>query len=268
MTHFKTIWPDFLIFIYIIYIYIIYTYMHHMHTYVPLKRCMYTSTLINTCVTSTTKNISEDSCTTYTYMHHQEHMSWYMHHKHIHAPHTHTCTTKYHRKIRYAYLTLPLYSMKDQIKMRDFCWITCFYGISVKCAVHFSEMRSSVKCAVHFSEMHNAFQWNAQGISVCISLKCSNSLKCVAHFNEMRSVFWWAFGFPPSIGLSIYERPIIVLIKIICSHSTWNCVYRYLKTWHVPCETLGTCHLFRRTHKTNKGMCNLKKSSSHGVWTL
>ena len=102
MTHFKTIWPDFFIFIYIIYIYIIYRYIHHMNMYVPLKRCMYTCTIINTCVTSTTKNISEDSCTTYTYMHHQEHISGYMHHIHIHALHTHTCTTKYHKKIRYA----------------------------------------------------------------------------------------------------------------------------------------------------------------------
>ena len=88
--------------IYIIYIYIIYIYMHHMQTYVPLKTCMYTCTIINICVTSTTKNICEDSCTTYTYMHHQEHMSGYMHHIHIHAPHTHTCTAKYHQKIRYA----------------------------------------------------------------------------------------------------------------------------------------------------------------------
>ena len=57
-----------------------------MHTCVPLKRCMYTCTIINTCVTSTTKNICEDSCTTYIHMYHI----------HIHALpkniHQHTCT--------------------------------------------------------------------------------------------------------------------------------------------------------------------------------
>ena len=227
MTHFKTIWPDFCIFIYIIYIYIIYTYMHHMHTYVPLKRCMYTCTIINTCVTSTTKNISEDSCTTYTYMHHQEHMSGYMH------PQTHTCTTytyMHHQippenKICLVDLTSVLYERPNQNErfLLNNMFFSAFHWnaqcISLKCAMHFSEMHSSVKCAVHFTEMpklaemHWTFQWNAQRISV----------KCTVHFSvhftempklaEMRCAFQWnalhfsaifdeLLGFPPSIGLS------------------------------------------------------------------
>ena len=74
------------VYVYIMYICIICTYMHHIHTCVPLKKCMYTWTIINTCVTSTTKNICEDSCTTYIHMYHI----------HIHALpkniHQHTCT--------------------------------------------------------------------------------------------------------------------------------------------------------------------------------
>ena len=44
----------------------------------------------------------------------------------IHALFTHTCTTKYHQNIRYTLLAFPLYSMKDQVKMRHLCWISCF----------------------------------------------------------------------------------------------------------------------------------------------
>ena len=44
----------------------------------------------------------------------------------IHAPFTHTCTTKYHQNIIYTQLAFPVYSMKDQVKMRDLCWISCF----------------------------------------------------------------------------------------------------------------------------------------------
>ena len=203
MTHFKTIWPDFCIFIYIIYIYIIYTYMHHMHTYVPLKRCMYTCTIINTCVTSTTKNISEDSCTTYTYMHHQEHMSGYMHHIHIHAPHTHTCTTYtylHHQippenKICLVDLTSVLYERPNQNER--FLLNNMFFG-----AFHWNAQCFSVKCAVYeihkLTEMHCAFHWNVQTPWKVQRI----SLKCAVLFSNIS----WAFGFPPSIGLS-YERP-------------------------------------------------------------
>ena len=81
-------------------------------------------------------------CTIYTYMHHQTHMCAYMHHIHIHAPYTHTCTTythvhhmhhwthmctsKHYQKLKYTKLVFPLHSMKDQSKMKDLCWISCF----------------------------------------------------------------------------------------------------------------------------------------------
>ena len=49
----------------------------------------------------------------------------------IHAPFTHTCTTNLPQNIRYTWLTFPLYYMKDQVKMRHLCWISCFCGFQV-----------------------------------------------------------------------------------------------------------------------------------------
>ena len=49
----------------------------------------------------------------------QVNMCVYMYHLYIHAP-PHT------NKKWYTYLAFPLYSMKDQVKMRDLCWISCF----------------------------------------------------------------------------------------------------------------------------------------------
>ena len=53
--------------------------------------------------TNKTRSICVYTCTIYTYMHHQ-------------IP----------PDIRYTYLAFPLYSMKNQVKMRDLCWIRCF----------------------------------------------------------------------------------------------------------------------------------------------
>ena len=92
--------------------------------------------------------------------------------------------------------------MKDQIKMRDFCWITCIlvHFSEMHCAFHWNLLRISLKCAVHFtahftahfSVIRCAFHWNPLRISV----KCAStwnaqriSVKCAADFTEMRSAF-------------------------------------------------------------------------------
>ena len=56
----------------------------------------------------------------------------------IHALFTHACTTKYHQNIKYTLLAFPLYSMKDQVKMRHLCWISCFLLLfrCFSCAFH------------------------------------------------------------------------------------------------------------------------------------
>ena len=61
----------------------------------------------------------------------QVNMCVHMHYLHIHAPPN---TTKYHPNIRYTLLAFPLYSMKDQVKMRHLCWISWFCCFS--CAFH------------------------------------------------------------------------------------------------------------------------------------
>ena len=157
MTHFKTIWPDFCIFIYIIYIYIIYTCMHHMHTYVPPKRYMYTCTIINTCVTSTTKNISEDSCT---HIHIHAPPRTYVR---IHAPHTHTCTT-------YTYI-------HHQIPPENKICLIDLTSVLYERPYQNERFLLNNMFLVHFSEMRSAFQWNGQ------------YMKCAGHFSEMRSAF-------------------------------------------------------------------------------
>ena len=58
----------------------------------------------------------------------QVNMCVYMHYLHIHAPPN---TTKYHQHIRYTLLAFPLYSLKDQVKMRHLCWISCFVAFQV-----------------------------------------------------------------------------------------------------------------------------------------
>ena len=175
---------------------------------------------INTCVTSTTKNISEDSCTTNTHMHHQEHMSGYMHNIHIHAPHTHTYTT-----YTYMHYQIPpenkiclvdpisvLYERPNQNErfllnnmfFSAFQWnalcISCSWAFH--CAFHWNVLCISVKCTVkctaHFSEMrsemHSAFHWNAQCISLKCTVKCT--VKCPTTWNALCfslkcAVFHW-----------------------------------------------------------------------------
>ena len=84
----------------------------------------------------------------------------------IHAPFTHTCTTKYHQNVRYTQLAFPLYSMKHQVIMRDLCWISCFCCFSVKSTVSWKVQCFSWK-AQCFS-VKSATPWEAQ----CFSVKC------------------------------------------------------------------------------------------------
>ena len=102
----------------------------------------------------------------------------------IHAPYTHTCTTKYHQNVRYTQLALPLYSMKHQVIMRDLCWISCFCCFSVKSAVLFSEKCSFMKSAVLFSEKHSFMTpWKVQ----CFSMKSTTPWKWKAQSFSMKS---------------------------------------------------------------------------------
>ena len=123
----------------------------------------------------------------------------------IHAPYTHTCTTKYHQNVRYTQLAFPLYSMKHQVIMRDLCWISCFCCFSVKSAVLFSKkcsfMKSTrlfMKSAMLISEKCSAFEWKAQ-----LHEKHSTFQWKAPLFSKIL----WGFGLSPSIGLSyIYIR--------------------------------------------------------------
>ena len=147
--------------------------------------------------TCTTKNICQDTCTTYTYMHHQI------------PPENKICLVD---------LTSVLYERPNQNER---------FLLNNMFLVLFSEMCSlwnaqciSVKCAALFTEMHKLTEmrkltWKAQ----CISLKCA------ALFSNIS----WAFGFPPSIGLS-YERPIRTLrVRAGCTLHPWIRQYIYKK---------------------------------------
>ena len=110
-------------------------------------------------------------CTIYTYMQHQTHMCVGVPYTHTCTTCTHTCITKHHQKLRYAQLAFPLHSMKDQVKMKDLCWISCF-------------------CC--FSYEKHIFRCFSQNVQVLFTKS--------VHF----SLSWlWALGLSPSIGLSI-----------------------------------------------------------------
>ena len=88
----------------------------------------------------------------------------------IHAPFTHTCTTKYHQNVRYTQLAFPLYSTKHQVIMRDLCWTTCFCCFSVKSRVSWKAQCFSwkVQCfSVKSTAFHHANLW-ALGLSPSI----------------------------------------------------------------------------------------------------
>ena len=227
MTHFKTIWPDFCIFIYIIYIYIHNLHIHAPHAHICTTQKMYGYMQNN-----------KYMC----HIHYQKHIWRLMHHIHIHAPprtyvrihapHTHTCTTytyMHHQippenKICLVDLTSVLYERPNQnerfllnnmflVLFSEMCSAFQWNAQFMKCAVHFTEMCISLKCAVkctaHFSEMCSAFHWNVHFTEMhsemcstfhwnaqCISVKCT--VKCttrwtVLHFSEKRSTFHCAF---------------------------------------------------------------------------
>ena len=107
----------------------------------------------------------------------------------IHALFTHTCTTKYHQNIRYTLLAFPLYSMKDQIKMRHLCWISyfcCFSG-----AFHVLFMK---KC--HFS-----WKPTKPGQYVCIHATFTHT--CTTRHHQLPPTYKiYLVGFPSVL----YER--------------------------------------------------------------
>ena len=91
--------------------------MYHMHH--QLQVHMY-APYTHTRTTCTTKHICVHRCTIYTYMH-------------TCAAHASLNTYVHHQtppKIKMYLVGLPPYSMKDQVKMRDLCWISCFCWFS------------------------------------------------------------------------------------------------------------------------------------------
>ena len=156
------------------------------------------------------------TCTTYTYMHHQI------------PPENKIClvdltSVLYERPNQNERFLLNNMSLVHFTEMRStFHWNaqTCWnvLGISVKCAAHFSEMHSAFQCAFHWNAQT---RWNALRISV----------KCAALFSNI----WWAFGFPPSLGLLTYERPIRNNLQLIwyirLMLITLACIMWFLAHW-------------------------------------
>ena len=97
-----------------------------------------------------TRSICVYTCTIYTYMHHQ-------------IP----------PNIRYTLLALPLYSMKDQVKMRHLCWISCFCCFSG--AFHVLFMK---KC--HFS-----WKPTKPGQYVCIHTFTHTCTTCTTNYHQI-----------------------------------------------------------------------------------
>ena len=246
-------------------------YMHHIHIHgqhthtctakYENGRCVNTCTITNICATSTKKETCEHTCTTYTYMYHQippknkiylvdltselyerpdQNVS-------IHAPHTHTCTTKYYQKYMHHQipqknkiclvgLTSELYERSDQYE-RSLLNNMFYVLFSEKCST-FQWKAQLMKSAVLFSEKCNAFQWKALKSTMLFSEKRSwwkvqcFSLKSAALFIKIL----WGFALSPSIGLS-YERPIIDIKDVSKLHcieaKIWLCSD---VDYHVSCS--------------------------------
>ena len=120
--------------------------------------------------TCTTKNIYQDTCTTYTYMHCI----------HIHAP---LNITRNKICLVWRYLC-TLYERPNQNER---------FLLNNMFLVHFTEMQSALqwnvqfmKSAAHFSEIWSAFHWNAQTHwnALCFSLKCG-ALRFSDIFDEL-----------------------------------------------------------------------------------
>ena len=167
---FKTIWHHFITLYqndsfqdhltWFLYIYIYYLYIHNLHIHAPHAHICTTQKM-------------------YVYMynnkymchiHYQKHIWGFMHHIHIHAPprtyvrihapHTHTYTTytyMHHQilpenKICLVDLPSVLYERPNQNER--FLLNNMFFSA-------FQWNAQFIKCAVHFSEMRSACQWNA-----------------------------------------------------------------------------------------------------------
>ena len=95
----------------------------------------------------------------------------------IHAPFTHTCTTcttKHHQNIRYTWLAFSLYSMKDQVKMRDLCWISCF--------CYFSGAFQCFSCTFN-EKCHSSWKQTKPGQYVCIHAPFTHTCTTKYHQN-------------------------------------------------------------------------------------
>ena len=136
--------------------------------------------------TCTTKNICQDTCTTYTYMHH-------IHIMHYQIPPE--------NKICLFDLISVLYERPNQNErfllnnmfFSAFQWnalcISCSWAFH--CAFHWNvlhiSVKCTVKCAAHFTEMHSemcsTFHWNAQWFHW--------NAQWNAQLHEMRYAFHW-----------------------------------------------------------------------------
>ena len=74
-------------------------------------------------------------------------------------------TYMHHENIRYSKLAFPLYSMKDQVKMRDLSWISCFCCFSgafqcfsctfhEKCYFSWKKKQNQVNMCVYMHHLH------------------------------------------------------------------------------------------------------------------
>ena len=123
----------------------------------------------------------------------QVNMCLYMHYLHIYAPPN---TTNYHQNIRYTWLIFPLYYMKDQVKMRHLCWISCFCGFQVRFMCFWWKHHFLYK------KCHFSWKLSKPGQYVCIHALFTHA--CTTKYHQI----------PPTykiylVGLTsvLYERP-------------------------------------------------------------
>ena len=167
----------------------------------------------------------------------QVNMCVYMHYLHIHAPPN---TTKYHQLIRYTLLAFPLYSMKDQVKMRHPCWISCFCCFSGAFHVFLMKALLFIQEVPLFFMKKCHFSWKPTkpGQYVCIHALFTHT--CTTKYDQIPLKYKIYFAGFPSV---LYERPGQNEISVLNQLFMW--LFRYFS-----CAFHEKVPLFMKTNKT------------------
>ena len=179
-----------------------YTYMHHMHTCAPHASSI-TGAYTHTCIT---KHICVHRCTIYIYMYHVCTAC---------APHVSVNTWVHHQtlpKIKiHTYLAFPVHSMKDQVKIRDLCWISCLV---------FQKKDLYLVITQKLTKLHMK--------TIAVFVKSTWKVKSTLKSNK-NSLFNTDLSFWPGVSYSTEGRP---TMYILCFGGVW--------WWHV-CLVVHAC---------------------------